>query len=59
MNEQDWFELEREYRAVFGSNIPRTMLPANDELAATLVREAITKRDDSVFGQDIPTDSAI
>lgn len=28
MTEQDWLELERRYREVFGENIPRTMLPA-------------------------------
>lgn len=59
MTEDEWFALEQEYRAVFGSNIPRTMLPTDDELAAALVREAITKRDDSVFGRGIPPDAAI
>lgn len=59
MTEQDWFVLEQEYRAVFGANVPRSMLPANEELAVALVREAIRKRDDSVFDQGIPPDGAI
>ncbi len=59
MTEQDWFDLEREYYAVFGSNIPRVMLPANEESAVALVCEAIRKRDDRVFDQGIPTDAAI
>lgn len=59
MSEQDWFELEQEYRAVFRSNIPRSMLPANEELAVALVREAIRKRNDSVLDQGIPPDGAI
>jgi hypothetical protein len=59
MTEQDWFDLEQEYRAVFGSNIPRMMLPSDDEAAALLVREAIEMRDDSVFDQGIPSSCAI
>lgn len=59
MNEQEWFDLEQEYRAVFGSNIPRMMLPADEEAAVALVRKAIETHDDGVFDQDIPTDAAI
>lgn len=59
MNEQEWFNLEGEYRAVFGSNIPRMMLPADEKAAVELIREAIAKRDDSVFEQDIPADASI
>lgn len=55
MTEQGWFDLEQEYRAVFGSNIPRMMLPADEEAAAALVREAIQKRDDGVFDRGIPS----
>lgn len=54
MNEQEWFELGQEYLAVFGEKIPRMMLPADEEAAAALVREAIGKRDESVFERDIP-----
>lgn len=54
MPEQDWFDLEQEYRALFGSNIPRMMLPSDDETAALLVREAIEARDDSVFDRGVP-----
>lgn len=59
MNEQDWLELERQYRGVFGSNVPRMMLPADEEAAAELVREAIAKRDESVFERNMPPDAAI
>lgn len=59
MNEQEWFDLEQEYRAVFGSNIPRMMLPADEEAAVALIRKAIETGDDGVFDQDIPTDAAI
>ena len=59
MTEREWFELEQEYRAVFGANIPRLMLPVDEESAAALVREAICRCDDSVFDRDIPTDAAI
>ena len=54
MTEQDWFALEQEYRAVFGSNIPRMMLPSDDETASSLVHEVIEARDDSVFDRGIP-----
>jgi len=54
MTEQDWFDLEQEYRALFGSNIPRMMLPSDDEAAALLVHEAIEARDDSVFDRGVP-----
>lgn len=59
MNEQEWFDLEQEYRAVFGSNIPRVMLPTDETAAVALVRKAIETRDDGVFDQGIPTDAAI
>lgn len=59
MTEQEWFELELQYRQVFGSNIPRAMLPADEEAAVALVKEAIAARDDSVFERDIPPDAAI
>lgn len=59
MTDKDWFELEMQYRDVFGSSIPRMMLPADEEAAAALVREAIAKRDESVFERDIPPDAAI
>lgn len=58
MTEQEWFELEQEYHAVFFSNIPRAMLPADEESVVALVREAIRKRDESVFDHSIPTDAA-
>ena len=54
MTEQDWFDLEQEYRALFGSNIPRMMLPSDDEAAALLVHEAIEAHDDSVFDRGVP-----
>ena len=59
MNEQEWFDLEQEYRAVFGSNIPRMILPADEEAAVSLIRKAIETGDDGVFDQGIPTDAAI
>ncbi len=59
MTEQDWFDLEQEYRALFGSNIPRIMLPADEEAAVALVRLAIETRSDGVFEQDIPSSCAI
>lgn len=54
MTEQDWLDLDQQYRAVFGERIPRTMLPADEEAAAAMVREAILKRDDSVFDRGVP-----
>lgn len=59
MTEREWFELEQEYRATFGSSIPRMMLPADEDAAARLVRAAIKKRDEGVIGQGIPTQAAI
>jgi hypothetical protein len=59
MTEQEWLDLEQEYRAVFGSNIPRMMLPADEAAALALIRKAIDTRDDGVFEQDIPADAAI
>ena len=59
MTEQEWLDLEQEYRAVFGSNIPRMMLPADEAAAVALIRKAIDTRDDGVFEQDIPADAAI
>lgn len=59
MTEREWFELDQEYYAVFSSNIPRAMLPADEESAVALVREAIGKRDESVFERGISTDAAI
>lgn len=58
VTEQEWLELEQEYHAVFSSNIPRAMLPADEESAVALVREAIRKRDEGVFDHGIPTDAA-
>ncbi len=57
MTEQDWLDLNQEYRGVFGESIPRMMLPADDELAATLVREAIATRDESVIDRGVPGDA--
>jgi hypothetical protein len=57
MTEQEWFDLNQEYLAVFGEKIPRMMLPADAATAAALVREAIQKRDDSVLERGIPTDA--
>lgn len=59
MNDQEWFDLEQEYRAIFGEGIPRMMLPADEAAAVALVREAILKRDDSVLDPEIPEDAAI
>ena len=59
MTEQEWLDLEQEYRAVFGSIIPRMMLPADEAAAVALIRKAIDTRDDGVFEQDIPADAAI
>lgn len=59
MTEREWFELEREYRAVFCSGIPRMMLPADEAAAVALIRKAIETGDEGVFDQDIPTDAAI
>lgn len=59
MTGQDWFDLEQKYRDVFGSNIPRMMLPSDEAAAAALIHEAIQKRDDSVIDQGIPSDAAI
>lgn len=59
MTEQDWFDFEQAYRALFGSNIPRIMLPADEEAAVALVRLAIETRSDGVFEQDIPSSCAI
>ena len=59
MNEQEWFELGREYLAVFGEKIPHMMLPSDEAAAVALVREAIEKRDSSVFERDIPPDALI
>lgn len=57
MTEQDWLDLNREYREVFGESIPRMMLPADEEMAATLVREAIATRDESVIERGAPGDA--
>jgi hypothetical protein len=59
MTERDWFDLGQEYRSVFGSNIPRMMLPADEEVAAALVRVAIETHNDSVFEQELPSSCAI
>lgn len=59
MTDQDWFDLEEEYRAIFGEGIPRMMLPADEAAAAALVREAIRKRDDSLLDPGIPSDAMI
>lgn len=59
MTEQDWFELEQQYRAVFSSGIPRALLPSDEEAAAALVHEAIELRDDSVLERGIPPDASI
>lgn len=59
MTDQDWFDLGQDYRAVFGSNIPRMMLPADEEAAATLIRAAIEKRDDSLLDLGIQSDAMI
>lgn len=57
MTEQDWLDLNREYREVFGESIPRMMLPADEEMAAALVREAIATRDASAIDRGIPGDA--
>lgn len=57
MTEQDWVDLERRYREVFGENIPRTMLPADQRAAAELVRKAIAARDASIIERGIPGDA--
>ena len=57
VTEQGWLDLNREYREAFGENIPRMMLPADDEMAVALVREAIATRDGSVIERDIPGDA--
>lgn len=59
MTEQDWFDLDQEYRAVFGEGIPHMMLPANEEAAAALVREAVQKRDDGLLERGIPATALI
>lgn len=59
MTEQEWYELGCEYRAVFGESIPHMMLPADEEAAAALVREAIEQNDSRVFERDIPPDALI
>lgn len=59
MTEQEWFDLEQEYRAVFDSSIPRTMLPADEIAAVALIRRSIDTGDDGVFDQGIPSDAAI
>lgn len=57
VTEQDWLDLNREYREVFGESIPRMMLPADEEMAAALVREAIATRDASAIDRGIPGDA--
>ncbi|MBW8370358.1 MAG: hypothetical protein K0M66_05210 [Thiobacillus sp.] len=57
MTEQDWLDLNEEYRKVFGENIPRMMLPADEEMAAAVVREAIAMRDESVIDRGVPGDA--
>lgn len=59
MTEQDWLELDRRYRAVFNEGILHMMLPADEEAAAALVREAIERRDDGVFARGIPVTALI
>lgn len=59
MTDKEWLDLGQEYRAVFGENIPFTMLPADEKTALALIRKAIDTRDDSVFEQGIPPDAAI
>jgi hypothetical protein len=59
MTEGEWFELERRYVEVFSCNIPRMMLPQDEDTAAALVKEAIVTGDDSVFEKGIPADAAI
>jgi hypothetical protein len=59
MTEQDWFDLDQEYRAVFGEGIPHMMLPADEAAKVALIRKAIETGDDSVLEQGIPVDAAI
>ena len=59
MTDQEWFDLGQEYRAMFGEMIPRMMLPADEEAAAAIVREAIETHDDSVFERNFPASAAI
>lgn len=59
MTEQEWLELDREYRAVFNEGIPHMMLPADEAATVALIRKAIEAGDDSVFEQGIPVDAAI
>lgn len=59
VTELDWFDLEQRYREVFGENIPRMMLPADEETAAALVLEAIDKRDETVLDRELPGDALI
>jgi len=57
VTEQGWLDLNREYREAFGENIPRMMLPADEEMAVALVREAIATRNESVIERDMPGDA--
>lgn len=57
VTEQDWLDLNQEYREVFGESIPRMMLPADEGMAAALVREAIATRDESIIDRGIPGDA--
>lgn len=59
MTEQDWFDLDQEYRAVFGEGIPHMMLPADEAAKVALIRKAIETGDDNMFEQGIPVDAAI
>lgn len=59
MTGQDWFDLNQKYIAVFGEKIPRMMLPADEEAAAAIVRQAIETHDDSVFERNFPASAVI
>lgn len=53
MTDKEWQGLEQRYQEVFGTNIPRTKLPANQETAGALVRIAVALRDDSLCTKDV------
>jgi predicted TIM-barrel fold metal-dependent hydrolase len=54
ITKEEYDSLNAEYRAVFGDDIPTMELPADADAAIALIREAIEKRDDSVFERDLP-----
>lgn len=55
--DDEWADLNRRYREVFGEAIPTMELPADWLIARVLIEEAIATGDDGVFERGFPSDA--